>query len=356
MIISPEQFKEAYKKLPFLLREYIAQDDLSEIAESIGKKYGLHVDTIGALYRETTNMLLGLINPSQFVGELKSVGIPETSIGPIVEELNRAVFIPLREKMKNPPQESDDSNENESAPVGAPTASVVATPTTVTPSAPLTPPMPIAPIQPPAPTPIQFQTQPVTPASAPILPGSYEPVPYISKPTPAQAPTPAPAAPATPPPAPAYTAAPPAPPSVSQFSAPVSVPVNSFSVSTPVVPPENVIPPHVRTMQEDMRMSQSSAFQQPAHQDPAPLTAPVRPPAYTQPPVRPLVTQAPTSVSLPAQNSAVSQPSAFVMPKAPATPLRTTFPSPPAPQAGNRDALHAVLKEYGVDPYREPAE
>ncbi len=85
MIITDEQFRSAYRALPFELREFLVSDDLTNITQSIGKSFGLHVDTVGALEREVTNMLLGLINPQQFVGELKSVGIPADVIGPIVE-------------------------------------------------------------------------------------------------------------------------------------------------------------------------------------------------------------------------------------------------------------------------------
>jgi hypothetical protein len=44
----------------------------------------------------------------------------------------------------------------------------------------------------------------------------------------------------------------------------------------------------------------------------------------------------------------------------PATPVSpapiSSGTTPSAPNSANRDALHAVLKEYGVDPYREPPE
>jgi hypothetical protein len=117
MIITSQQFNDAYKKLPYVLREYVADDDLALVTEEMGKEYQLHVDTVGALYRETTNMLLGLINPEQFVGELKSVGIPQESISAIVEELNTKVFIPLREKMQHPTEEqsSDEDADEEEA-------------------------------------------------------------------------------------------------------------------------------------------------------------------------------------------------------------------------------------------------
>jgi hypothetical protein len=81
---------------------------------------------------------------------------------------------------------------------------------------------------------------------------------------------------------------------------------------------------------------------------PQPVITPTRPPAYAQAPVRPLASP--------------STPNAFASPASPtlSTPnfsMPAVAPTPkPAPRNENRDALHAVLKEYGVDPYREPAD
>src|ERR1700735_1650376 len=98
MIIPSQQIRAAYNKLPLIIREYLAGEELGNATEAIGTKYGLHVDTIGGLNREERNMLLGLINPSQFVGELKSIGIPDAVIPQIVQDMNESVFIPLHKK------------------------------------------------------------------------------------------------------------------------------------------------------------------------------------------------------------------------------------------------------------------
>ena len=277
MQISSDQFRTAYGKLPYPLRDFLAGEDMANIVSEVGAKYGLHVDTIGVVDRETTNMLLGLIDPAQFVTELKSAGIPDTTITPLVQELNEKVFMPLHTKMQAPGAAADPDAENAAIylevahNLGLSTDSV-----SVSPPLPINPApavRPLVPVQPPYPVtqPIQMTPPPIIlPAPQPVLP-------------PIQAPTPQPIAPYIP--------------------------------ATPVQTEAH----DVRTMASDIQMVKSGGF----HSDA------VMPPQTFAP-----IASAPT-------------PAAYVPP---------TVPKTVAPQTENREALHEILKSYGVDPYREPAE
>ena len=329
MIITPTQFNAAYTKLPFPIRQYLAGDDIGKVAQQVGAGHALHIDTIGALEREISNMLLGLINPTQFVGELKSIGIPEASIGAIVEELNTKVFIPLREKMKNPPIETEDEDDQEFE--ETPVQNVVAPPV----SAPVTQ-------APPIPPPIVHSPASV-PTPAPVVMPSRVTAP-VQVPAPARAPVAS---------APAYMTPPPIEmPSVSAFT--TSTPTLT-AIPTPSATPANFIPPHVRTMQEDMRTSKQSP-----HTDAPVLTAPVRPPAYSQVPTAqaPSPSASPAMAPTPRPSQSVQPPTQVPQSSAPMMPVQKPpqVNPPPLKSSENRDALHAILKEYGVDPYREPAE
>jgi hypothetical protein len=301
MQITPEQFDAAYGKLPFPIREFLAGDELGAITQEVGRDFGLHIDTIGALEREVSNMLLGLINPEQFVGELRSMGIPQENIGSLVKELNAKVFMPLREKML--------SHEQAPPPAAEP---VIETPVQVTYSAPV-PPAPVSAYVPPVYTP---QT-----ALPPLVPQRPQPIPTYVPPAPPVAPNPAPTF--TPPPARILSADPTTPPISVSSTNPQLRPEPFASVA------ENVHMP-VRTMAQDMQEMQGAAKQS------NPLIfggAPAAPAAWTPP--------AAASPTIPNMPAAAPQPSA---------PSVT-----PNPQSMNRDALHEVMKEYGVDPYREPA-
>ncbi len=267
MILTSEQFRSAYSKLPFVLREYIADDELTTITEQVGKEHQLHVDTIGALYRETTNMLLGIINPTQFVGELKSVGVPEESIGTIVQELNEKVFMPLREKIKNqtPEPEDEEGDEIDEEDTVEDESSKISQTT----------PLP---------------AQPVPQAFVPPNPAFVEE--HETTPEPINTP--------------------PQPSARTQVSPAKEIPTHIEPAPQEVEP--TFSEPHARTMQEDMIEMKAAQEHNPEK--------------YSLPQEKPQTTP---------------------------TPIIST-PPPSPPQSNNREALHAVLKNYGIDPYREPPE
>jgi hypothetical protein len=296
MIIPSEQFEEAYKKLPFTLREYLANDELSTITQEIGNRYGLHVDTIGALYRETTNMLLGFTNPSQFVNELRSVGVPQEHIGHIVQELNEKIFMPLRERMQkegdaDPYAESERLSKELSSDTVPPTQAASRIPAPQS----YIPPTPPAAYTPPTPPPLV-----TTPASAPVAPST----PIYTPPTP-------------------------------QVSAPQ--PEHSY----------------VRTMGEDIQQLQAHPMNQAPYQ--APISQPrVSPPApVTMPATAPVPPPQPQAWSAPAAPSTSETQAPASIPSLPGKTLINKIP-PPAPKSDNHDELRKVMKEYGIDPYREP--
>ncbi len=348
MILTTEQFDAAFRKLPYTLREYIAEDTLTSLVEQLGVKYKLHTDTVGAVYRETTNMLLGFMSPQQFVGELKSVGVPQESLGAIVEELNTLVFIPLREKMKNAPPEEETGPDEEDA------GSVSTAAPTQAPA--------IASAPAPAPNPVSIPVSAPTAAPAPAIPTVSAPLPGSMPPAAVAI---APAFVATP--APVYA---PTPQPVQHIPTSNMSQYAQASAGPSALPQPQSGPiqaPHARTMKEDMAMAQAASehYQHPAgsHTAPAPQAAPLAP-AFTLAP-QPAAQPAPAVAPTPFIPPAVPQtPPASIVPP---TPTQTSLPPQPAtpsampgivtpPAQSNRDALHDVLKQYGIDPYREPIE
>ncbi len=399
MILSPEQFNSAYKKLPFILREYIADDDLSTICESIGKEYGLHVDTIGALYRETTNMLLGLEDPTQFMGELKSVGIPQENIGAMIKELNEKVFMPLRERMQKEGdgesfkedegtiekieeeldiRPSKETSSEHIVPQSEPTVEVAST---------------VSPL-----SPVMYSVQPTYKIEPPVI----DPLPEV---------VPAPSVPGSG----GYSYSPPSVVTTSpEIQAPQVAPAPVFqrppatqALPVPIPAPYQVAPGQVqsymRTMAQDMAEAKAKQHQHSgtepsfAHQGPQPqntaqmfhqpleapvVTSPVSSMPIPQTPRAPLPTATIGSVSVPMQR--VEPPTFVPTPPSPSAvlipePKMDTVPMPssnirpqplvapamhaplsPAPKStpltANQQQLHQILKEYGVDPYREPVE
>ena len=131
--------------------------------------------------------------------------------------------------------------------------------------------------------------------------------------------------------APVPSAPPPAPVAPSVFhSAAAQEPVVAPRPPAPAPFPVSSAPEEhdVRTMASDMAMMKSGGLHQQHVAPPTPAEAQVFRPAATPMP-------APTPIY------------------SPSTPA---VPKSPAPQTENREALHEILKSYGVDPYREPAD
>ncbi len=359
MILTDEQFKAAYVKLPLTLREFLASDDLTKITLEMGSRYGLHVDSIGALERETSNMLLGLINPEQFVGELKSVGIPPNVIGTIVEELNAKIFIPLREKMQHP-DEDEDEDDDDSIPEHQ------AMPTQIPAPQPAPPQFPL----PPTPSLTYTQPAPIPTVVTPVMPVA----PAYIPPTP-------------PPPAPSISqyAEPfgrvPVPAAVNPFMPPASVAIPVQPITGPVARPLMYTPPadtqipsvikapaplppaitpntktgplaEAHTMKQDMQLAQEMyKKEQVLKAQSKPVTNPYTyvPPKVERPPVA-------TKIVLPDDGVLSGQKN----PSGPqTTPSSAQIKNPQASSATrteNQESLYSALKQYGIDPYREPAE
>lgn len=317
MIIPQDKFRTAFKQLPYTIRDYITDDQLAVVTEGIGRTYNLHVDAVGALYRETTNMLLGLESPEQFMAELKKIGIPQTTATEIVHELNQKVFVPLREKMKNggdhDPYEENEEIEKElyentetkkpvlptgSRPVGtpAPATSVPSAPSMPTPASadqttfkmkPFVPPTGTAPFPSPAPAVPAVQPAPVAPAqtgptsfirtmSEDVEAVQHHQMPqmhqfsHANQGTPAQMPVrpqmpPTPAAVPMPAPIQAPASVRPSAP-MPQAAAPFPTPIYSAPAPTPAPAPARAIPPA-----QQMPQRQFAPPPQPVRSFPAPV-------------------------------------------------------------------------------------
>lgn len=95
---TPEQIKEAFKKLPQIVREAITSTETTEATVNIGKKYGLHVDKLGILSQETGYAILGLTPTADLPQRLKQVlGLDDSTVNSLASDLNQQIFLKIRE-------------------------------------------------------------------------------------------------------------------------------------------------------------------------------------------------------------------------------------------------------------------
>ncbi|MDO8593666.1 MAG: hypothetical protein Q7R59_02115 [bacterium] len=89
---------------PKPVREAIENIQTAFDVADIGQKHGLHIDQIGTLAELNRNMILGLVNPQEFLQELITTAkIPDKDAREIMTEINQKIFVPLREEMRNGP-------------------------------------------------------------------------------------------------------------------------------------------------------------------------------------------------------------------------------------------------------------
>lgn len=98
--ISKEQFLKAYQNAPDIVQAVFDAELTTQIIVGLEDKFQLHIDVAGLLGREVGYMLLGLVNPQEFLNELITAGIPDKDAREIITEINQKIFMPLREEMR----------------------------------------------------------------------------------------------------------------------------------------------------------------------------------------------------------------------------------------------------------------
>lgn len=283
-----------YNAAPKPVQEFISSGKFTEFMQALQAKLGIHIDVADKVSNELLLVLLGLSDATELPDNLIKTGLDDELVEPVIDGVTTVVFGPLREEVLK------------SAAMPAP----LPTPRTSQPQVP-----PIS-ITAPAPAPAAWPPKP-EPMPAPVVP----PPPPRPEPPLALRPTPPPI-PQTPP--------------------------------VPVPPPAPQ--PTMRTMVQDVEGMPNGDMPPPPKPISAPMiaspkpAAPVGMRAYAAMPARPTPTPP------------VVLPPPIVIPPAPTiTPPSASPQTPPAkaptisPTPSAEEVAHG-LKQYGVDPYREPIE
>lgn len=239
-----ELLVKAYSAAPPHIQEFIDDERLDDFMVDLQTEKKLRADDAGVIADQLLLTLLGVIDPSELATTLKSdTNLTESQVRQVLEEVNRSIFVPLREKTLT---RKSESTQNETSISTRPAARLVA-------QSPRPASWPVS-VSRPAPMPVTPQSQRLQ-ASQQQTPLQARPV--ISVP-PQQKPTP---------PAPAQK--------------PVSpVPTTSVPQAEEAVPTH----PAIRTMMRDADEAQHPAppVQKPT---PSPSVPAVTPPRIATPPV-----------------------------------------------------------------------
>lgn len=329
------------KELPKPIQNFLHSPERDAVSSDLSRKYALHADQAGIFERSYLYMLLGVYSPEEFVQELRTAGITEQATQGLTADINERVFKRLQ-------------SAERAEPIPAAPAPIYVPPQTIA-----------SVLQAPAPfnAPHAISTAPAS-LTAPAAPIYVPPA------------APAPVSVPVPPPAPAAV------PSTVPVSAPISMSApQPFVPPAPVAIPSSSIPvehPAIRTMAHDMQMAKEEkqhphapksvwqaaaparTFQtssvpntgipaQPAAAAPIPAPQP-----FAIPTVAPTMPQAPAfaPAQMPARPAAASVPVPPNLPgQQPGAPA--PFAAPSIPSFAQPATAQPIVKEYGIDPYRE---
>lgn len=96
---SDAQLLRAYDQAPQAIQDSLSDGLALDFMTSLVARYGLHMDTAGYVSEFIRNMLLGFLRPEQFIGKLASVGLTNDTAHRLTADLNKEVFLPLRDEI-----------------------------------------------------------------------------------------------------------------------------------------------------------------------------------------------------------------------------------------------------------------
>jgi hypothetical protein len=97
---SDDAVMSAMNAAPVAVQQFVQEAKAGRAAAELAKKYRFPDDAYVVLGEMIRNLVLGLVDPAQFLGELIILKIPEANVRQLMGDLNEKVFIPLRAQMQ----------------------------------------------------------------------------------------------------------------------------------------------------------------------------------------------------------------------------------------------------------------
>lgn len=101
MKFTLEQINERKRSVPDDIKLAISSTETSNKIENISNKNNLHIDQMGILSSHIAYLMLGLLNPKDFIEEIsRSMKVDYSVSKKIAIEVNEQIFRPIRESLK----------------------------------------------------------------------------------------------------------------------------------------------------------------------------------------------------------------------------------------------------------------
>ncbi len=96
-----QSLQEIFPTLPLPIQRFIKEGKHGDATQTIMDRYVLHVDQGAIIEHQLLLALFGVIGPEEFMETLSSkLSVSDDVVGNIIEDVNKEVFIPIREEMR----------------------------------------------------------------------------------------------------------------------------------------------------------------------------------------------------------------------------------------------------------------
>lgn len=101
MNYSDDQIIAFFEKSSPDIQDALSSQEFLDLLSGLQKEHSLHVDIVGKVASLIRNLLLGVINPTDFYNELLTAGLSVDVATKIITSTNEQLFIPLRKRMQD---------------------------------------------------------------------------------------------------------------------------------------------------------------------------------------------------------------------------------------------------------------
>lgn len=113
MNYSEQILKARFEQLPEDIKEAITATPWKEKLRQISEKHNLHIDQAGHLGEETVLVMFGIEHADNLIANIaKHVEVSEEKAEAIAEDLNREIFLKVRESLKKIFEERDEEGSS----------------------------------------------------------------------------------------------------------------------------------------------------------------------------------------------------------------------------------------------------
>jgi hypothetical protein len=110
--ISPEEMEKRIDSLPDEVQDMLYSPEMYAAIKQISVKHQLHIDQMDLLEAETSQVMLGITETSQFPEILKqSLKVDNTQAGAIAKDIDEMLFSKIRDAMKKAYEQSTTAPE-----------------------------------------------------------------------------------------------------------------------------------------------------------------------------------------------------------------------------------------------------